>query len=182
MKKLFLLGVMVYVFSMMTSCTISKQTVSPIKYLSTVDTVNASIESLGFSLSGTSSDQKNEVYVSDVSYSTQTGYGSAMNNRYYWYDTYRFTDSANNTVGYQVKYKYDRDDRGQYYISNVSVVGCDCSNPNYYKRICGDFGVTKQLNHIEKDQTSTFDDDAATLICIGFIILAGGGPLFLFLL
>lgn len=159
---------------LLASCTTTRQTISTTNYLREVGKVNSSIESLGYTLSGTSSDQKNEVYVSAISYSTQTGYGSAMQNNYYWYDTYRFSDRENNTASYQVKYKYSVDDKGGYYVSNVSLAGCDCSNPKDYNTICGYGGVTKSLNHIEKDQVSTFDDNAGTYVLVYSIILGGG--------
>lgn len=184
MKKKLLLGAMVFALGMtfLSSCTTTRQTISTKNYLYTVGSVNYAIESLGYNLSGTSSDQKNEVYVAAISYSTETGYGSAMNNDYYWYDTYRFTDSVNNTASYQVKYKYSKDDKGGYYVSNVSLAGCDCSNPKDYSKICGYDGVAKQLNYIENDQVSTFDDDAATYTLTYSLILIGCCVPLLFLL
>lgn len=153
----------------MTSCTTTMQTISTTAYFSAINEVNQSIESLGYSLTGTSSDQRNEVYVSATSYSTEAGFSSAMNNNYYWYDTYRFTDRDNNTASYQVKYKGSRDDRGIYYVTNVSVVGCDCSDMNDYNTICGYYGKTKKLNNIKKDQVSIFNDDAGSY-ALGYLL------------
>lgn len=163
---------MMCVFILMTSCTTTKQTISADSYLREIETVNESLESMGYSLYGTSSDQKNEVYVSAISYNSQTGYGSAMNNDYYWYDTYRFADSANNTASYQVKYKYGKDDRDKLYVTNVSVVGCDCSNKKDYSTICGEYGAINNLNHLKSDQISVFNDSGATAVLVTCSILA----------
>lgn len=161
-KKLFYIIGAMCGFVLMASCTTSKQTISTSTYQREIETVNESLESMGYYLSGTSSDQKNEVYVSAVSYSSQTGYGSAMDNDYYWYDTYRFTDSANNTASYQVKYKLGKDDRDKQYVTNVSVVGCDCSNKKDYATVCGKYGAINSLNYLKNDQVSVFNDSGAT--------------------
>lgn len=155
----------------MMGCTTSKHTINPATYSNKIESVNKSIESLGYHLSGTSSDQKNEVFVAATSYSTQAGYGSAMKNDYFWYDSYRFVDSLNNTVSYTVKYKYNKDIRDSFYVSNVSVVGCDCSKAKDYNQVCGQDGVTKKINRIDNDQISKFNDSAGTLVLVLSIIL-----------
>lgn len=173
MKKLFFI-LMSIASIVMSSCTTTMQTISTSNYLGEIDKVNNSLVSMGYKLSGKTHDEKNEVYVSSISYSTKSGYGSAMNNDYYWYDTYRFTDDKNNTASYQVKYKCRKDDREGVYVSNVSVMGCDCSDTRDYNHICGVYGITNALNYIEKDQVSTFDDHVANYL-LGYTIGIGLG-------
>lgn len=182
MKGKALFGVILFTLGMMTACTTTRQTISPTNFLSNVHGVSESIESMGYKQSGTSSDQRNEVYVAATSYSTTTGFGSAMGNDYYWYDTYRFTDSTNNTASYQIKYKCAKDNKGKLFVSNVCLAGCDCSNPYDYNKICGHKGVTERINNIKSDQVSTFDDDNATIILTCSLILVGCCIPFLFLL
>ena len=153
------------------SCTISRPTISEKSFYRELDNVNQSIELLGYSLSGSYSDLINDVYVSDTYFSSETGYSTEMKNDYYWYDTYRFTDSIGNNVSYQIKYKGKsaQDSRGVYYVSDVRLVGCDCSNTKDYKAVCGPGGATNRLNLIENDQVSTFRNDAGTV----FTVLGG---------
>lgn len=171
MKKIFTVCGIVCVFVLMTACTTSRQTISTSTYLNEIGDVNKSIEQLGYKLSGTSSDQKNEVYVSATSYSTQTGYGSAMGNDYYWYDTYRFLDSLNNTVSYQVKYKFGKDKNDVNYISGVSVIDCNCSNVKDYNVICKNPVGVRKLNNIKNDQVSTFKDNSSTVALIWSVVI-----------
>ncbi|MBR1517039.1 MAG: hypothetical protein IJ620_02695 [Bacteroidales bacterium] len=173
MKRL-LLYLVVIVPIALTSCTTTMQTISTSNYLGEIDKINSNLFSMGYKLSGKTHDEKNEVYVSSISYSTDYGYGSAMDNDYYWYDTYRFIDDKNNTASYQVKYKCRRDDRDGIYVSNVSITRCDCSDTQDYSRICGAYGITNALNYIENDQVSTFDDDAANYL-LGYAIGLGLG-------
>lgn len=158
---------------LLASCTISRQTISEKKFFQEIDDVNQSIELLGYHLSGTSSDVRNDLYVSDTWFSTETGYSTEMKNDYYWYDSYRFMDSTNNIVSYQIKYKGKgtQDAKGVYYVSDVSLVGCDCTNTKDYNAVCGPRGVTNRLNFVENDQVSTFRNDAGT------VFLAIGGVL-----
>ena len=166
MKKLFLIVAIVFSVAMMTACRTTIQTISPTKYANEVDAVNKAIGALGYHLSGTSSDEKNEVYVSSVFYDNSTGYSnSEMKNNYWWYDTYRFTDSAHNTASYQIKYQSSTDSKGAYYISNVSLIWCDCSNPDDYSKICGDSGYTKSFKDIDNDQESSFVDRGLITAC-----------------
>ncbi|MBQ4420790.1 MAG: hypothetical protein II878_04525 [Bacteroidales bacterium] len=181
MKKYYLF-IAIPIALLLSSCTTSRPTISTDSYRSELHYVNSTIESLGYNLSGTSSDKKNEVYVYATSYSTQTGYGTAMNNNYYWYDTYRFTDSTNNTVSYKVKYKYGKDNKDEYYVENVSVVECDCTKEKDYERACGRYGVVKNLNFIKNDQTSTFSDDAGTVLLVTSLLLAAEVVVLLLLL
>lgn len=111
----------------------------------------------------------NDVYVSSAFDDSDDG--PELKNNYNWYDTYRFTDSIGNTVSYQIKYKNKgaQDARGVYYVSNVSLVGCECSNTKDYKAVCGPSGATNRLNLIENDQVSTFRNNMGTV----FTVLGG---------
>lgn len=166
MKRI-LSNTVAYVLGMLllASCTTSRPTISEKTFYRELDAVNQSIDSLGYRLSGSYSDVINEVYVSDTYFSSETGYSAEMKNDYNWYDTYRFTDSVGNTVSYQIKYKGKgaQDARGVYYVSDVRLVGCDCSNTKDYKSVCGPGGATNRLNLIQNDQVSTFKNVAGTV-------------------
>lgn len=153
-------------------CTTSRPTISERTFFREIDAVNQSLDSLGFQLSGTYSDMLNDVYVSSAFVDSEDG--PELKNDYYWYDTYRFTDSIGNTISYQIKYKNkgSQDARGVYYVSNVSLVGCDCSNAKDYKAVCGPSGATNRLNLIENDQVSTFRNNTGTVFAVLVGVLA----------
>ena len=93
----------------------------------------------GYTLSWSSTDIKNEIYVSGTSYSPYTGYGSKMKNCLFEYTTYLFKDTNNNSVSYTLKSHIDYSMQGIRYFENISVSHCEANNN--YNVFCGENGI-----------------------------------------
>jgi len=63
------------------------------------------LNSIGFHQNGENLDTKNELVVEDVSYSSVTGYGTRMGNKFVYNDWYSFVNSAGNTIEFTVSYQ-----------------------------------------------------------------------------
>jgi hypothetical protein len=161
----------------LSSCSVSVPTVSVTKLASVIGDVDDELGTMGYKITGKSSDLRNEVYVAATSYTSKAGYSTALGNDYYLYDTYTYTDGENNTASYKMKYQFGEDDNGKSYVVNVSVVGCETSNPKDYGKICGYDGAVKKLNRIDSDQVSVLYDEDATLLLMAGVLIATLGVL-----
>lgn len=130
------------------SCTTMVNVVSTDAYKNGIKSICEDLSQMGYELVGSSSEEKNEVAVSSVSYSRFTGYGSAMSNNYWTYASYQFVDSANNQVAFEVKYQLKRS-RGVDFVDNLDVLSCQASKD--YQNVCGASGVVKEKVYTVKD-------------------------------
>ena len=131
---------------------------------------NRDLSEAGFRMTGNTFDDKNDLYVEGVSYSTQTGYGTAMGNSYSVRQTYSFATEDNRTLTYTVSYKPHTD--YVHYVTDVSIVGCNASNSNDYRRYCGEVAKITQL---PKDiDLHTNNRDKTEVGCISIVALFGG--------
>lgn len=163
---------------LLASCTTTRLTISPEQYVQKVADVQRSLADMGYGLTGTASNENNEIYVAGTSYSNTSGYGTAMGNDYSWHDTYTFADPQGHTASFEVKYRLLADDIPAPYVSGVEILQCGCSNPQDYNRICGTNGIVRTLGHIEPDQQSVFNDystGATLLLVIPSILLLAFG-------
>lgn len=147
------------------SCTTTKQVTSLNAYKEASFAISSALSEKGFSLSGTSQESKNEVYVSGTSYSRYTGYGTRMSNDYWQYDSFTFTDSFSNNVNYTVKYQMVNSDC----IVNLEVVNCNASKD--YNNFCGNDGTIKTpINYINNnpDKVITVPDRGKTIMGVTF--------------
>ena len=71
------------------------------KTIGTVKTmVENNLKKIGYEHSSHSTDQKNELRVSGTTYSTQTGQGTAMGNKFITYETNTFTNDNGDKISY----------------------------------------------------------------------------------
>lgn len=133
MKNLLLLALCLFFFS---ACTTKRYVTSKESFKKTTDQIEKELGNWGLSIVGEKTETKNEVSVDGVSFSPKTGYGSAMQNNYWTYGEYTFTDSENNEVIYSLKYEEGID-----FVGKVEVIGC--SAKKNYDEICGQNGVVK---------------------------------------
>ena len=68
-----------------------------------------------------------------VSYTSKTGFGTAMKNNYVTQDTYTFADSLGNIASYSMFYALDRREN----VVKAGLCGCETSNPQDYDKVCG---------------------------------------------
>ena len=107
----------------------------------------------GYELSGHKEETSSNAVVTAVSYSTQSGYGTAMDNDVFTYDTYTFSNNTGDIVEIELKY---RDYYSKYsdvnYIQTVELLGCKTSKAADYNDVCGNNSMTKYLlQNINRD-------------------------------
>lgn len=151
MRKYYLF--LAFVLLGMTSCMDTYYVTNKATFDNAISTIKSQMEERGFNLNGSNSITHNETVVTGVSYSSESGYGTAMANNYITQDTYRFADSLGNTMSYSIVYCVQQTTDGKPYVVNSKVCGCETSNPKDYDRLCGDESVVKQINNLPKDQT-----------------------------
>ena len=134
MKKFIVIfGALLTIFA---GCSTKRYVTSKESFKSTTDQIQNDLGNWGFSIVGEKTETKNEMAVSDVSYTASSGYGSAMKNNYWTYGEYSFADSNNNEVTYTLKYK-----EGVDFVQVVEVIGCAAKKN--FDEICGQNGVVK---------------------------------------
>lgn len=160
------------------SCTTTQMTISSQSYKSTLNSIDSTIISLNndYNLSSSGSETKNEIVVTGQSYTRYAGYGTLMDNNYYTYDNYVYTDSIGNTIEFQLKYKNAQDYFGKPFVSNVDVIKCTCADKKVYASICGESGVVKKVEKLVPDQSSSFYDKEASVL-VGVLGSIGAGVL-----
>ena len=132
----------------------------------------SALSDMGYELSGEDTRTDNNVYVSAVSYSTQTGYGSAMNNKYVTTDRYTFTNKDGNTMSYCVSYELYRSYDSILYVTNVSVPQCETSNPKDYTKLCGYSSPIRDVTQLPQNTPVKIYDSVGTYVLSYTIILA----------
>ena len=155
------------------SCSTTIQAVSPAQLNSAVAFIGEQLSEIGYELSGTAEESRNEMIVSGTSYSYYTGYGSAMKNNYWQYQEYSFTDTNDNEVSYTMKYQLKTDSHGQSYIKNLDVTNCSAKRD--YNSICGMDGIVKSTISSVKDnpdlRVQVYDETMTILAATGGTVL-----------
>ena len=151
MRKLCLFVLFAVMFGM-TSCMDTYYMTKKTTLDNAVSSIRTQLADQGFDLNGTNTNNRNETVVTDVSYSSTSGYGTAMANNLITQDTYRFADSNGNTMNYSVSYSAKQTNDGVPYVEDLELCGCETSNPKDYEKFCGDRAVVKQINNLPKDQ------------------------------
>ena len=128
------------------------------------------MEKYGYYQAGKSTDTRNELTVTGQSYSKYTGYGTKMDNNYFNSETYRFSDTAGNTMNYTISYQLRRS-REMYYVTNVEVKGCETSNVKDYNKLCGVDAPKNKIESLHADSTIEVEDNESTYLLIGGIVL-----------
>lgn len=174
MKRILFILVVLSLISL-TSCTSEYKVVSLNNYKDRIQVVTDNLKIEGYYLSGDQKSVQNNLHVTDVSYSQNNGYGSAMANDFITNQVYTFSnekgDQAEFTMKYRQKYSTITD---AYYLSSVELVGCKTSNLKDYNEICGENSVVRyMLENIPSDITVTeFDITKAYLLSGGLAIMA----------
>ena len=65
--------------------------------------------------------------------------------------TFCFTDKEGDTLVFTVSYK-----RGDYFVDEVGISGCEVSNPVLQAPLCGDFSPIRKLDQMPKDTIAVF--------------------------
>ena len=110
MRLIFLLFIGCFVFI---GCSSPYSVTSSDFFAKEVVKANSEIIEMGYQLSGTETNTKNNLYVKGTSYTPVSGYGTAMGNDFVAIDKYKFTDSKGNTMSYTVSYT----------VSNTLILG-----------------------------------------------------------
>lgn len=162
---------LVAVCALSTSCTSPQTIVTTSALEATNNEIELRLKEKGYFVSNKSTDTKNELYVSGQSYSNYTGYGTKMDNHYQKYDTYSFVNEQGNKVSYTIKYTLNQTSNFDnfdvlYYVDNLSLVGCEATEPGKYSEICGDQGMVKNTFHGTPTKTIEVYDKAETTFAV----------------
>lgn len=171
MKKIFLALIIAMTLA---SCTSTINVTSFKEYNENIERVKTDLYCKGYNLSGHYQESSSNTVVTDVSYSTQTGYGTAMDNDHYTYDTYTFSNANGDVAEFSVKY------RGRYssysdvnYMQTVELLGCKTSKASDYNKICGSNSYIRPLiGNMKKDIDVQVYDNDKTWACF-YLILVG---------
>jgi len=178
MKKTTLILSAALVALMASSCYSTKNVVTQTTYQQAVEKLKSDMATRGYALSGQNSEKKNELQVTGVSYSKYTGYGTQMDNNYFQYDTYSFTNESGDNMNFSVKYEEEMAPEGFVYLENIQVLGCSTSKPSDYNDLCaGDIAPAKTIGNLPKDASASYFDYGKTLVTT--TLLTGGLSLLL---
>lgn len=133
--------------------------------------VQVELLNMGYELSGKETRVDNNMHVTAVSYSSQAGYGSAMQNDYITTDKYTFSDTNGNVMSYSVSYNLDESDDSVkiLYVTNVNVSQCETSNPKHYSIICDSHSRIWDIEDTPKNTKVRINDSNASW-ALGFLI------------
>ena len=178
MRLIFLLFIGCFVFI---GCSSPYSVTSSDFFAKEVVKANSEIIEMGYQLSGTETNTKNNLYVKGTSYTPVSGYGTAMGNDFVAIDKYKFTDSKGNTMSYTVSYKLiEEEDVDVISVWNVGIQQCETSNPQDYMRLCGSDSPIKKLTNLPKNIDvgySEVNSPYSWLIVSGILIAIGGALL-----
>ena len=169
MKKVFPIFAVMFMLLSMTSCYHTEYVSSYSDYLERMNNVEVSLNKNGYELSGKERDERNNVYVSAISYSTETGYGTAMNNDYITTDKYTFTDSVGDKMSFNIDYRLRLSYDSVLYVESVSVPQCATSNPKKYYMLCGPESPIYSIKNLPVDTEVKIYDEGGTLVLIYLI-------------
>lgn len=160
------------------SCTTTYNVISKAALDSSVNQVSNEMGKYGYYPAGSSTDTRNEVTVTGQSYSKYTGYGTKMDNNFITSDTYRFADTAGNTMNFTVGYQLKNSD-GQLFVTEVEVKGCETSNVREYNKLCGNMAPKQIIENLRPDTTVEIYDEAKTYLLLGGLSLIALIPILL---
>lgn len=177
MKRLFLILMAAVAI---TSCTTTYNVTSFEEYNKNIEMVKSDLAGKDYNLSGHNRETLSNAVVTGTSYTTQAGFGTAMGNDYYTYDTYSFSNEKGDIAEISLKYRTGYADYSKTnYLATVELLGCKTSKASDYDKICGDNSSVKPLLSDVKrdldvkvyDNTSTFVGIVFALCCIPLLIL-----------
>ncbi len=123
-------------------------------YNNTINMVVAGIESEGYNYVDMNHDTRNERRHEIAHMEGDNTYSDWIPNDQLNLDTYRFVDTAGNTMQFEVQYRGGVDHtNGTFYYTDVQVVGCSTSNSKDFERLCGDRSPIRMLDTIPTDMT-----------------------------
>ena len=162
MKELTLLVIMAF---SLTACTSVRNVTSFKEYNRSMQVVASDLSARGYELSGHKEESASNTVVTAVSYSTQAGFGTAMDNDHFTYDTYTFSNANGDVAEISLKY------RGRYskysdmnYMETVDLLGCKTSKASDYNNICGSYSTVKSLlSDMNKDANVKIYSENKTL-------------------
>jgi hypothetical protein len=183
-KKVFfmkgkLLFIVVLLISL-ASCTSVKKVTSIDEYNKNINKVKRDLASKGFQLSGYKKESSNDIFVTGNSYSTQSGYGTSMNNDYSTNDVYTFSTTNGDIAEFSIKYREKYSDYSHTnYIQTIELSGCKTSKVADYEKICGSNSyLQKSLKNIKKDiNVEVYDSEKTTVLIYTLTLLACCIPL-----
>lgn len=143
-------------------------------YYSDLEKATLELYDMGYKLTGKESKQENKLYAEAVSYSTENGFGTAMQNDYINTDKYVFKDNNGNQMSYSVSYKRVLSDDDVLCVMNVNIPQCETSNPNDFARMCGDNSPIRKLSKTSKKYTYSEVDNYKTILFFGSLSVVLG--------
>ncbi len=161
MKKKYTTAIAIIALTL-TSCTTQRWVTSPSTFSKTIEEVSADMTDKGYNNVGETNDTRNEIYVSGVSYSEQTGYSTALQNDIWNYSTFLYQNVNGDRAEIQLKYKSGWDKDGLPFMCDVNVIGCKCTNQTDYAKVCGTGGIADRARNMPLDQNSRFSDKNKT--------------------
>lgn len=170
MKRLFLV---LMASVAITSCTTTEKVISFEEYNKNIEMVKSDLSDKGYGLSGHNRETLSNAVVTGTSFSTQTGFGTAMGNDYYTYDTYSFSNEKGDIAEISLKYRTGYADYSETnYLATVELLGCKTSKASDYDKICGDNSSVKPLlSDVKRDLDVKFYDKETPLAVVLVVIM-----------
>lgn len=175
MKKPFCIIILIISVITLTGCYSSTQVVSKQRLDNTVTSVEKSMRGLGFRKNGELSGKNSDVTQSaGILYMPYVGYVPYADTKKEEtiIATYSFIDSIGNNASYSISYTPKTSHDKIVYVENVSIVGCQTSNPDQYNIICGDNAPLKTVENINKDDTVSIYNETATIVTVTLVGVA----------
>ena len=159
--------------SVMSGCYNTRKVTSYNQYYAETLGIQDKLLEMGFELSGTDTKTNNNVYVSAVSFSNKTGYGTALDNDYMTTDKYMFTSSDGNTLSYSVSYKLNKSSDSVLFVSNITVPYCETSAPKDYSRMCGNNSPIRDIVQMPPNTSVKIFDKYGTYALFEIVVTMG---------
>lgn len=181
MKRTYLLLILLW---MLTSCTSTLTVTSIEQYNESIQMVSKDFSNAGYELSGHKNERSSNTIVTGVSYSTHTGYGTAMDNDVFNYETYTFSNTNGDIAEISLKYRERYSEYSEKnYLETVELLGCSASKSSDYNKICGSASRTKQLlGNMQRDiDVSVYDKGKTEMLGYSILLVVCLLPLLLLL-
>ena len=155
MKKTRFFSTILLCSSIFCGCTVTSEVTSYGLFESTVDEVNAELERAGFQLVESGKDRSHDPHHSTHYYGDPGhGFSSPYNNDHVYINSYSFSNEAGETLTYSVSYRTGCDPSTMTaYVREVTVWGCEVSNPKHHERFCGDASPVHKFDSLPRNAT-----------------------------
>jgi hypothetical protein len=159
-----------------TGCYTTIQAPTYTDYKECMDKIESELYEMDYELSGSSRNTNNDIYVAGYTYSKYSGVNSVLNNNYIVSDKYTFSNSAGNTLDFNISYRVWRADNEvkTIFLTDIYVPQCKTSNQKDYYKLCGNGSPIYSIKKMPQRNMKKYDPVSTELAVYGTLILVGG--------